>query len=292
MRNQIADRQIGGAILGIWLCALLVLASTLYRRAEIVAPSPPAADTGQILPVATTSPISAAIAASTPTVTSIPSQSATTPIAATSAPDRAASPPVRVDIATPVIVPTAGAAVASVPLPAFVDQVETAIGGLRSGSLTVVIAYVGGTRSIVRSRFILDGARQVRAVHLTTTYQAPTGERTDERIVIGTQTWERQANGWVAQPNQDGELAQLLAFLPHPGTGVELRASFSAERVVLYYYDPLADADIILVADRTSGRPYTMQQSGRQSRTISTVTYSDWNMPIEILPPTVQPPLP
>jgi len=191
-------------------------------------------------------------------------------------------------LATPIAAsgPTASVVTDPVSLPDLLHRVDATVAALRTGEFEAVIAYVGNTRSTVQVQFNIDDARQVMSLHVTTRYQAVTGMRTDERLLVNEDSWQRQGDSWTSVAEAAGLREQFPIYLPHPSAGTGMTAQLSGEDVVLQYYDPALDADTILLVDRTTGQPRTIRQDALQSGTVTTVIYSGWNTPTPIVPPS------
>lgn len=289
MSGNEPGRKIVAASLGLWGIALLAVLFTTLRAAPGVPTAPTAThNPGQVsgrsgaatvgLLSPTAPPLQPAAPPATPRTT-VPALAATAPPLAATAPPLASAP-----TGSP-ISPVAE----SITVPDAICLVETAVAALRTGQLEALLAYSGGGHSTLQARFNLDPAEQITGLQLTTSYQAATGARSDEYILLRDRSWRRQGAAWVPTTEQADIRAQFLGYLPHPGAGTGMTAQLAAGNVVLRYYDPARDADTTLTVDRGTGQPYLLRQALRQSAVVVTITYTGWNTPVQILPPPATP---
>jgi hypothetical protein len=178
--------------------------------------------------------------------------------------------------------PAAGAASAEV----ILLQVAEAEAALRMGQLEATITYGSGARSSARVRFDLGDEQRVPCFQIITTYEGAKSIQTTERITIGDQSWERQQDSQsTAMPARESALKQLQVFLPRTDSISDIKRVTAEGRYVLRWYDSARDADVTLRVD-AAGIPQQLRRVSRANGLVLTVTYSDWNTPVEISPPT------
>jgi len=160
------------------------------------------------------------------------------------------------------------------------------IEGVRSGALVGRIQYSNDTVATIQFRFAtLAGQREPTTFASTTTYQATTGTRTDQRIVVGNRAWTRAADqSWNPSTAQNPQ-QEIEAFLPPVGS---LLAATSDANGVFVWYDSRRDAELRLELDPSTGTPSRLTQTSRSTGTILSVQYQGWNTPESITPPTGQ----
>lgn len=233
---------------------------------------------GAVLPSATpaVAPTAAAPAANTSTNLAV-APTATVPAASTTARPAAG------------LTATAPAPSATAPSAAAVLQRARANeDAVRTGRFEATLNYGNGNRSAVAARFDLGGAGRVPRLQLATTSQRPGGSQTVEFIAIGERTWKREANGpWEATANQDGLWEQLRSFLPHTATAANPTVSTSGNTATLRWNDAERGAPVVLEVDAVTGAPRQLRQEPQGTGLEMTVTYHDWNVPVDISAPNV-----
>jgi hypothetical protein len=157
---------------------------------------------------------------------------------------------------------------------------------LQSGQFEILSDYGNGMQSSSNVRFDFGGAQGVPRFHIVTTYQSPESNRVVEQIMIGDQTWQREADGtWTAIAAQEGVWGQVQPFLPQAASASSPEATTEGERTVLQWYDAGRDTDVRLELDPASGTPTTLRRATRATGVVLTATYAGWNTPVEITPP-------
>lgn len=172
------------------------------------------------------------------------------------------------------------------PLRDFTQEVARVEAALQSGSMATVLDYGNGIRSSSWVRFDMGGAQQEPRIQITTAYTNGDTIQNSEQIVIGNQAWHRESgSAWVSLIEQEGMWGQLQSFLP--GVSVDLNPEITSDENVttLRWYDRGRDADVTLQVDTSTRIPRRLQRVNRASGQTLTVIYSDWNTPIEIVPP-------
>jgi|GEM_PF-5880995 len=175
---------------------------------------------------------------------------------------------------------------ATVVVPA-IEAIARAETQLHTGELEASIAYSGRLQSSTHIRFNFGDAQQSPRFHIVTTYQQTTNPHRIERLMIGSQSWQRQEDGtWMMIEDQEGAWGQVQTYLPRVGAITDPTMIRTPEDNVLQWYDQARDVDVILHFDPATGRPLKMRQSGRASDSTLTVTYNEWNTDVSITPPT------
>jgi hypothetical protein len=184
-------------------------------------------------------------------------------------------------LTAPKPLPTTGPASAEM----ILLKVAEAEAALRTGQLEATITASSGLGSSALARFDLGDEQRVPRFHITTTYESTTGGQTTERITIGDQSWERQQNGrWTTMPARESALKQLQVFLPRTDSIANPKRVTVEGTYALHWYDAARDADVTLRVG-TAGIPQQLRRVSRANGLVLTVTYSGWNMTVEITPP-------
>ncbi|MFN8458077.1 MAG: hypothetical protein U0401_26070 [Anaerolineae bacterium] len=162
---------------------------------------------------------------------------------------------------------------------AFRQQIAKAEAGLRSGQFEAVLDFGDGTRSTARVLFDLGSAEDTPRFHLVSTYQnSATSAQTYERITIGKQTWDRQAdNSWIESLAQAGVREQVQDFLPQVGLVAAPQLKNTLSRPILRWRDAGAGTDVILHFDPTTGTPQQLRQLTLATKATLTINYVSWN---------------
>ena len=157
---------------------------------------------------------------------------------------------------------------------------------LRSGRFEVVLD-LGGQRSVADMRFDLGDQTLDARLHTTTTYVGSESSRTQERITIDEQSWQRQQGGrWLSVPEDEGVWGRLQEYLPGVSAVREVALQSSDSRVsILRWRDDVRGADVSLQVDTATGTPLKLSRQDRATATDLTVTYTGWNVPVEVVPP-------
>jgi hypothetical protein len=172
------------------------------------------------------------------------------------------------------------------PVPGLVERVLDAESNLRSGRIEAVIDFGNGPRSIALLAFDLGGADTPPRLRSITTYQGTGAARVIEMIIVGEQSWRRVDNGpWTTATNQDSVWGNVRSFLPSAHALPGAASSDAGQQAVLTWHDANRDSDVTLEVDPATGTPVRLTQVARQSPTVFTVAYLDWNSPVEISPP-------
>ncbi len=140
-------------------------------------------------------------------------------------------------------------------------------------------------RSSTEMRFDWGDGAQTSRLQVAMTYQGLTGSKTVELIIVGNQTWQRDAEDkWVRVDEADA-LAQPQSFLPHVSSATNVESSSDGKTTTLRWFDADRDADTTLEV-APSGVPQRLRQVGRSTGSVVTVRYSSWNAPVTISPPS------
>ncbi|MGH2354202.1 MAG: hypothetical protein ACRDJN_21565, partial [Chloroflexota bacterium] len=186
------------------------------------------------------------------------------------------------------IPPTATAPAAPAAGQTVLQRVAAAEAALRSGQIEATIGYGEATQSSALVVFDLGDDARVPRLHITTTYAGAAGARTTERITVGDRTWERQSGGpWVAAPTRESVWHQVQVYLPRIDSAPSVDTASGPEGTVLRWYIPGYNAEMTLQVDPATGVPRQLRQVTRSTGSVLAVTYSGWNLPVEIAPPAV-----
>jgi hypothetical protein len=170
---------------------------------------------------------------------------------------------------------------------AVIKQVARAETALRTGQLEATMDYGQGPRSAVQIQFDLGDGQKPLRFHSVATYMSTAGDQVVERITIGEQSWERKATStWVAQAAEESPLAQLQTFLPQADMISDATIAKDAHGLILRWYDARRAADMTLLVDPASATPHELRQEAHLTGVVLQVTYSGWNTPVVITPPS------
>jgi hypothetical protein len=248
---------------------------------------------GALLLLATPSLLSACAANSNTTST----PQAAAPTATPQLPAAATTTPAATPTANVRPVPTAPAAQPATSVPVgptptvdarlvLVQKVRKVLADLRSGELQATSDYSDGTQAVVTMQFQLreanTPARSQPALHMQTTYTSPSGSQHIERLTFGDQSWQRDTDDapWQAVPEQEGIYGQVSAFLPQlPAASAPMLASSSP--LELHWLDTGRNAEVVLTVN-DAGVPQSFQRKARDGTAQLTVTYTQWNGPVNI----------
>jgi hypothetical protein len=167
------------------------------------------------------------------------------------------------------------------------QRLQNAFDGLRSGEIETVMSLDGAAQSTSTLMFDLgDGSRPAR-MHISSIYTGPNGPRTVERIVVGDRAWERQGGGpWQPGRPQSSVWHQVHTLLPRSEPLSDAEVQGTADGTTLFWHEPGYDAEIALQVDAATAQPRGMQRQSRSTGGLLRVTYSGWNTPVDIVPPT------
>jgi hypothetical protein len=245
-----------------------------------------------------TSPLSAAAPATAPITILRPSpeqisSTATAPSTPQSADRQEQSQQPSTLAHSPTVLPptsaTTGSEPTATPRPptGIVQRVAEATTTVRVAQIEASINYPDGTDSTALVRFDLGDEQQAPRFQITSIYTGTAGTQTVERITIGERSWQRSlGHEWVSKPAQEGVWDQIWVFLPHTDSIMDPQFETNAGETVLKWYDRGREADVTLVVDPTTGIPHQMRQVTRSTGAVLTVRYSQWNLEVQIAPPT------
>jgi hypothetical protein len=181
---------------------------------------------------------------------------------------------------------SASAALAPANGEATPQRVAALVAALHTGALTATATYADGTRTVVNTRFDFGQARQNPRVWIKTAYRPQDGATAyvTERLLFGTQAWERGANGrWELLATQGHILHEVEALLPDANAITTTTDTDLADE--LRWYDARRDADVTLLLDPGSGLPREMRQATRSTGIQLVIGYEHWNQPISLPQP-------
>jgi hypothetical protein len=166
------------------------------------------------------------------------------------------------------------------------QRVAQALDDLHSGELSATLDYGQGDGSLSQVRFDLGDGQSPASFAQNTTYAGVKGRRSDQRITVGAQSWQRVSDGsWAAGQATETVPSQLKAFLPDPAMIVDARVTLANGRALLEWRNPRDDSAVTLYVDPNTGIPLQLRQQTGASSTVFTVTYSSWNAPVQIAAP-------
>lgn len=234
-------------------------------------------------PTPTTRPTATPTPSPTPTAEATPTQAAQVvaspaiSYAPTTPPTAPASTPAPTVAATPT--PTAG------PTAQLIQRVADAEKGVRSGRIEAEFGTGKEIDSTSKITFDFGDASHPPRIHFESTYSGSAGTRTTELIIIGDRYWERTDGGpWSEVGAREGVWGQVQSYMP----GVPAIADVSRIRVFdhqLIWTDEARDVDVTLEVDLETGIPRQLRRDSRSTDTSVTVTYSDWNAPVDVQAP-------
>ena len=221
---------------------------------------------------ATSGTATGTIAGAMPTISAI-----ATPAAPSSTPV-AAGP-----VATTTVAAAAAPSPAATGGTALVARVRANQADVRRGTVETTVDYGGGNTAISTVTFDLGDGQQPPRLLVTTTYQGATGSRTIRRLTIGSQTWQRGAEGtWVRQATPDDVRAQVAEVSPQLGTNTIAVTFMPARVATLRWYETTRDADVALQVDAATGVPQEERRTIRSGGPTLMVRYANWNGPVDI----------
>lgn len=190
--------------------------------------------------------------------------------------------------------PTVDATVKATPAPgtpspqdatALLQQLSHQEETLRSGRLSAVLNLGTGESSVAEVLFDLGNAEP--RLRSKTTYTGVKSSRVLERVVVGSQAWQsQQAGEWTAVAEEEGVAGRVRDYLPAVEAAADVRLErIDAKTTALRWYDPTRDADVTVDVDSASGIPLFLSLASRGSKSVLTVNYVGWNVPVEIGPP-------
>jgi hypothetical protein len=165
-----------------------------------------------------------------------------------------------------------------------IAAVAAAESDLRTGTIDASITYAGASSSAQHVAFDFGRDGSPAMFHLVASYTGTGGTRQTETLRVGTQTWERQADGtWHETTQQlEGAWGQIQGFLPHLASDASAELSQSDGHNVLRWYDPARDADVTLEVDGLTDVPARMIRVSRATGVTLNVVYTGWNSPVSI----------
>ncbi len=168
-----------------------------------------------------------------------------------------------------------------------VRKIASAEAGLRTGQLAARIDVADASSTTVDMAFDLGDGRQPPRLESMTTYLAGGGTRAVERITVGDRTWQREPGGeWLVVSAETGIRARVQPYLPAVDAVSDPVLEGSPERTLIHWHDSTHGSEVTLRVDPSTGIALELQEAASGGPTL-TVTYSGWNDPVRIAPPTM-----
>lgn len=208
-----------------------------------------------------------------------PTPQAEVPTAFTAPTEQATVQPTSAPNPEPTTTPTVATAA-----PTMRERVTQIMAPLRTGQLVAKINYSDNAFASADAIFDLGDAGQGPNVLLISEYKNESGSQTNERMLVGNQTWLRSDEGtWVLDTTPNHIVHEVQSLLPNPAT-------IDAEKLVtddreLQWYDAGQDIDVTLRIDSRNKLPYEMRQSFRSTGLVRIIQYQNWNDPVSLEPP-------
>jgi hypothetical protein len=202
------------------------------------------------------------------------------------APSATPVPPSPTEVPRP---PTATATVGPPATDVARSKVLTAVERLRMGQFEAAIENQDGSRATAQLQFDLGEGERPPGYHILTLYENRDQKYSTERISIGEEAWQRTDSGpWSEVTEQEGAWGQLQTFLPRTLSAAKptLVETYAGDKL-LRWSETSQGGEITLRFDPATGVPTEMQRLYGATGSKLTVSYIEWNTPVEIAPPAV-----